>query len=99
MGFKVFDSICKNCLLTKNRIVSPERMKGIIEDCKKEQSFFICHNSPEGEEICCKKFYTQLGHVSQLIRIAERLDMVEFIPQIDKEKLPTYIEMSTRQKK
>lgn len=97
--FKVYKESCKNCLLSPDRIVSPQRAKQIIQDCTKDQSYFICHKSSTGDEddgkgICCHIFYKELGHVSQMIRISERLGMVEFVEQPEGEKLPTHIEMN-----
>lgn len=88
---KVYKTCCKNCLLSPDRIVSPQRAKEIIEGCKKKQTHFICHKaSIGGEEVLCKKFYDRFGHVSQMVRIAERLNMVQFVEQTDTEKLTPY---------
>jgi hypothetical protein len=92
---KVYKECCKNCLLSQDAIVSPQRVKGILNTCKKEQSHFICHKaSMEGKDICCKSFYDKMGGVSQLIRISERLGVIEFVEQPDHEKMPTYKEMN-----
>lgn len=47
----------------------------------------------EGKEVVCKTFFDTLGQHSQMIRIAERLNMVKFVEQPVAEKLPTYDEM------
>ena len=101
MGLKVFKEYCKNCLLSEDRIVSPKRAKDIIKGCVTKQTYFICHKATmnEGKEIVCRKFYDTLGYKSQMIRIAERLNMIEFIEQEDSEKLPTYKQMSNRVKR
>ena len=92
---KVFDKCCKNCLYSADSIVSPERRKQITKDAVAEQSYFICHKaSMKGEEVVCKKFYGTLGHTSQMIRIAGRLNAIEFVEQSDDEKLITYKEMN-----
>lgn len=100
MGFKVYKHPCKNCLLTKNKIVSDERKKDILSDIMQQQSYFVCHKSSMSEEggqgVCCKKFYDDMGHFSQMIRIAERLNAVEFIDQPDNKKLPTWDEMNSK---
>ena len=102
MGFKVYNRPCKNCLMTKNRIVSPERAQEIITNCARKQTHFVCHKSSteeeEGEGICCKKFYDDIGQTSQMIRIAERLDSIEFVEQPDNERLPTWEEMEGKKK-
>lgn len=97
---KVYETTCKNCLLSPDSIVGPARRKEIIKDCVASQRHFICHKaSMEGEDVCCRTFYEQLGHVAQNIRIAERLNLVEFVPQTDTEKLPTWKEIQQKLKK
>lgn len=95
MGLKVYKDCCKNCLLSKDRIVSPKRAKEIVSGCSKNQTHFICHKS---DNVVCKSFYDKLGYVSQMVRIAQRLNAIEFIEQPDAEKLITYDEMSGRRK-
>ena len=96
MGLRVYSSSCKNCLLTKNRLVSPQRAKDILSGCKENQTHFICHKATmEDEEIVCSTFYTKLGEHSQMVRIAKRLNMIEFVEQPDSEQLPTYNEVTT----
>lgn len=46
------------------------------------------------ESVMCKKFYDSFGDQSQLVRIAERLGVIEFVEQEDSEKFPTYLEMN-----
>jgi len=89
--FKVYSEPCKNCLLSKDVIVGPERVKQIIAEIKRDQSYFICHKS---EGICCKTFYDKLGHLSQMIRIAERLNMVQVVEHADNKKLIPYRKMT-----
>lgn len=91
---EVYKDCCKNCLLIPDSIVSAKRRKEIIQTCATEQSHFICHKaSMEGKDICCHTFYERLGHVSQMVRISQRLNMVKFIDQPESEKLPTHSEM------
>lgn len=85
---KVYKECCKNCLLSPDRIVSAARAKDIIEDCKNSQSHFICHKaSMEGKDVTCKTFYDKFGHYSQMVRIAERLGVVNFVEQPNSERL------------
>ncbi len=94
MGFKVYDKPCANCLLSKDRIVSPQAAKGYIQKCAANQSHFICHKATiREEEVCCKTFYDKLGYKSQMVRISQRLGMIEEVPQPDSVKLPTWEEM------
>lgn len=48
------------------------------------------------EDICCKKFFDKFGHYSQMIRISERLGMIEFVEQVDSKKLNSYIEQKRK---
>jgi len=100
MGLKIFTECCKNCLLSEDRIVSSKRAKEIIKDCAESQTHFICHKATMkgGEEIVCSKFFNTIGYKSQMVRIAQRLNALEFVEQSDTEKLPTFKEMSTRQR-
>lgn len=99
MSFKVYKEPCKNCLLSPDRIVSPERAKDIIQSCAKSESHFICHKaSINGKEICCKNFFDKFGHVSKSIRMANALDLVEFIEMEDSKKLISYKEQCQKKK-
>lgn len=92
---KVYKECCKNCLLSPDSIVSPKRRNEIIKGCTKNQTHFICHKaSIQGKDIVCKTFFDKLGHVSQMVRIAGRLGMIEYVDQTESEKLPTYKEMN-----
>jgi len=95
--FKVYKESCKNCLMSSNSIVSPERRKDIIKDCLIKQTHFICHKaSIQGNDICCQSFFDRLGHRVKKIVMAKRLDCVQFIDQPYSEKLPTYREMNNK---
>lgn len=91
---KVYKECCKNCLLSADSIVSPTRRKEIITGCVKKQTHFQCHKATiEGKDILCKTFFDKLGHHSQMVRIAERLNMIEYVDQPEQEKLTSYSEM------
>lgn len=97
MGFKVYKESCKNCLLSPDRIVSPRRAKEIIQDCAKKQVHFICHKaSIAGEDVCCKTFYDKFGELSQLVRIAKRLNAVEEVDMPDGDRLQSYEEQKSK---
>ena len=76
--FQVCETKCDQCLFSKDRIVSKERMVQLIEQCKKDDTHFTCHKaSNAGRDVCCRGFYDQYD--SQMIQIAQRLNMVEFV--------------------
>ncbi len=92
---KVYQECCENCLLSPDSIVSSKRRKEIIQSCSKAQTHFICHKaSMKDEDVCCKTFYDKFGHLSQLIRIGQRLGMIKFVEQPDSEKLITHRQMN-----
>ena len=76
--FKVKKEKCNECLYSANKIVSNKRKRELLADINKNDSHFVCHKaSIQGEEVCCKGFYTSA--TSNLMRIAQRLGMVEFV--------------------
>lgn len=78
MTFKVCEEKCDQCLFTDNRIVRPGRVKEILKECRQKDSHFTCHKaSIAGGDVCCRGFYDT--QTSQMIRIAQRLNMVEFV--------------------
>lgn len=101
MGLKVYQQCCQNCLFSKDKIVNNERKRGIIKDCIQNQSHFTCHKATmKNEDIVCHGFFSHMGDVSQLVRIAKRLGVVEMIPMENNGKLPTQkeIEATVRRK-
>ena len=72
--FKVKKECCEECLFSENKIVSSKRKADILRGCMQDDTHFICHKS---EDVCCKGFYDRVD--SQMIRIAQRLNMVEFV--------------------
>lgn len=99
MGLKVFKDCCKNCLLSEDRIVSSRAAKSIIKECSEKQTHFICHKATiNNEEIVCSTFFKAMGDISQMVRIADRLNVIEFVEQSDDDKLPTYKEMNNFKK-
>lgn len=75
---RVKNKSCEECLFSKNKIVTNARMKQVLKDCEKQDTFFICHKSSiNGDNICCRGFYE--NKTCNLIRIAHRLNAVEFV--------------------
>ena len=72
--FKVKKECCGECLFSKDKIVSNERRRNILEGCKKNDNHFICHKT---KDTCCRGFYD--SQTSNMIRISQRLNMVSFV--------------------
>lgn len=84
MTFQVCDKPCDQCLFSKDRIVPAERVREILAGCKRDNTHFICHKATiQGRDVCCRSFYDT--QTSQLIRVAQRLNMVEFVDVTEKE--------------
>jgi len=76
--FKVKKECCNQCLFGKDKIVSSKRRQQILADCRQNNNHFICHKaSIEGDDICCHDFYKT--QTSNMIRVSQRLNMVEFV--------------------
>ena len=88
---KVYNEPCRNCLFSKDRIVSPERTKVVIGECVEGQTHFICHKSSmEGGEVCCHGFYKTFKNKIAKLQIFERLNMIAFEKQHPAEPLTPY---------
>lgn len=75
---KVAKKCCGQCLFTSKKIVSDERKASILEDCVRNDTHFVCHKaSMKGEDVVCRGFFG--NHDSSMIRIAGRLNMIEFV--------------------
>lgn len=79
MMFKVKKERCNECLYSKNKIVSNSRRSELLAGIKQKDSHFVCHKSSiDGSgDVCCKGFYDSA--TSNMIRISQRLNMVEFV--------------------
>ena len=98
---KVYKTSCKNCLLSKDRIVSPKRAKQIIKESTEDDSYFICHKSSmNGGEVCCNRYYHEIGDKSGKIEILNQLNevangqIIEFVEQENNEKYTPYLELN-----
>jgi hypothetical protein len=93
---KVYNKPCKNCLLTKDRIVSVERAKEIIENCNnpKDNSYpthFTCHKaSIQGEDICCSKFFEAFKDLNEKLILVQELGYFEMVDLTEDEKLVSW---------
>jgi hypothetical protein len=76
---KVMDKPCNQCLFTENKVVSDSRRSEIIQNTVSSGGFFECHKATiAGSEHCCRNFYDRIGDKSQIVRVAKRLNCVEF---------------------
>lgn len=70
---------CKQCLFSKNKIVSDARKDEILADCEKNNNHFECHKATiVGKHATCHAFYKQRTNpaISQML---ENVGEVEFV--------------------
>jgi hypothetical protein len=86
MSFKVCATRCDQCLFSREAIVGNARRRDVLEQCARNDSHFICHkhgvgseDELDGEDVCCRGFYDRNPGATNLMRIAGRLNMVEFV--------------------
>jgi hypothetical protein len=79
-GLQVCEKQCDQCLFSPNRIVSKARMAEILRGCRRNDTHFVCHKGSltGNDELVCRGFFDTQS--SQLIRIAGRMNMIEFVP-------------------
>lgn len=78
--FQVCEKMCDECLFTPARIVNEARKQELIETCKKNGSYFVCHKGSitGNHQLCCKGFYDNVQ--TQVTELAKTLDVVRFVP-------------------
>lgn len=77
-GFLIADAECDECLFSPNRIVDSKRMKDVLSDTQRRDTFFVCHKSTlNGLEVACAGWHERF--TCNLSRIAERLGAVSFV--------------------
>lgn len=85
--FLVAAEQCDECLFTPGRIVSSQRMAGVLRECRQEDAHFVCHKytvaemygAEEFRNVCCRGFWDRNPETTNLMRIASRLGVVRFV--------------------
>lgn len=80
MAFQVARRQCGNCLFSRNKIVSDKAKIEVLDQCRRNDTYFVCHHaSMKNKEICCRGFYEKDPGATNLMRIAARLGAVDFV--------------------
>ena len=77
---KIAKKCCDQCpWLPNSTTVRPGRLNEIKKELLRRDCHFVCHKSivRGGDEVVCKGGYD--FHHGQLIRIAQRLDAIQFV--------------------
>ena len=76
---KIYNKPCKNCLFSKDRIVSQERANEIIKDCTDNGKFFICHKaSMNGKDTACNRFFHEYMN-DDTSKLMIKMGLLEFV--------------------
>lgn len=82
-GFRVAKKRCDQCLFSNAKIVDDERKADVLRTCAEQDSHFICHKFTIAEgrdsQVCCRAFYDSNPAATNLMRIAGRLNAIEFV--------------------
>lgn len=74
----VCESKCDQCLFSKNRVVSKERMKEIIQLTLLANTHFTCHKGTiKNQNIACAGWVERYG--STWLTLAKSLNLIKFI--------------------
>jgi len=74
----VADTVCNECLYSKNRIVDKERADAILKQCEEDGSYFLCHKGTlAGNNVVCRRFFDE--QKNQACQLAKRLGFVTFV--------------------
>lgn len=82
---KVYDRPCRECLFHNQRLTTDATAQRIVRRLVVTDGHFICHKATiSGEEVMCRGHFNAVERGDlrppQLLRIARRLDAVEFVP-------------------
>lgn len=86
MKIRVQKKRCDQCLFTDKKIVSDERKEELLEEIKKDDSYFVCHKASIKKEndVCCRGFYeSQLTTPVQLPYRFGKLYGKSFIEEVE----------------
>lgn len=62
--------------------MSPERAKELVAEIVAKGGHFVCHKaSMQGEDICCKRFFDEIGQRIDKIQIFTRLNIITYVDQ------------------
>lgn len=97
---RIYKSPCKNCLFTKNRIVSPRAADEYIQKNRKQHTAFECHISsmsddPEQNNVCCYNYWKEYQDKSLLFALARSLNVIRFQPMPRHKKKRTWEEQQS----
>ena len=79
VSFQVCEKRCDECLFTPAKIVSEARKQELIEGCKRDENFFVCHKGSltGNNQLCCRGFFDEIPTKTTLL--AQAWGLVRFV--------------------
>lgn len=77
----VAEAPCKECLFSKNRLVSERRKRQLLKECYETGTYFICHKATlKGRAVICHSFAKSTnGAGNQAIRVAQFFRCIQYV--------------------
>lgn len=89
---RVMNERCENCLFTPKRIVDGQRMRDIIERCRRTETHFTCHlgTLADHQDVWCAGWWeTQEGE--DIVTAATAMGLVERVTPEQVANAPAYL--------
>lgn len=87
--FKVRTKRCDECLFSDNKVVDDERKAAVLQECEREDTYFICHKHND-EGVCCRGFWDEKPMSTLVMRLAVLWNRVRWVGKEDEiDLMPT----------
>lgn len=72
--------MCSTCIFRKGNLMQLKsgRVRGMVDDARKDQSTIVCHKTLDGDNAACRGFFDRFP--TQPLQIAERLGLIREVP-------------------
>lgn len=82
-GLRVCREECSTCVFRPGNLMSlqPGRLRGMIRDSLRNDSFIPCHKTLDGERAVCRGFYDRHSHASLGCRLGAFVGIIEHEPE------------------
>lgn len=73
--------MCPTCIFRPgNKMhLEPGRLRDLVDQALRDDTAIVCHDTLEGDNAVCRGFYDH--HSTNPLRMAERLNLIEWEPQ------------------
>jgi len=79
-GLKVCRKACDECLYSRRKIVGDDRRASLLEKCRRDGTYFICHkHTLRGQAAVCRRFFDEESNTA--CQVAPRHGIVVFVDE------------------